>query len=166
MWEREQGATEDQAEEFRDQVHSFISDREQSAAFLMTRRRDGREIMRPVGTSMDGWTVTTVTQDVQPKTSHVRRDPVVGYLWTGREHREDWPGPGFNPKVVWMQGRAELIEDQDRVAAFFDRRREVTGRGRTHAESDTLYLIRVTPQYVRAEGWLGSHALVYRQFPS
>ena len=163
VWDRERGLGAEQAESYRDAVHAFISDRSQHMAYLMTRRRDGRPIMRPVGTFVEGWRVGTMTQDIQPKTGHVRRDPVVGYLWVGREGRSDW-GFGWNPRVVWMQGRAELIEDQGEVAAFYERRAAAGGNPRGHPPEETLYVISVTPEYVRAEGWHGSNAIVFRDF--
>ncbi len=163
LWDRERGLGTEDAENYRDAVHAFISDRSQCMAYLMTRRRDGRPIMRPVGTFLEGWCVSTMTQDIQPKTEHIRRDPVVGYLWVGKEGRPDWP-QRWNPHVVWMQGRAELIEDQDKVAAFYERRAAAGGSPRGHPPEEELYVIRVTPEYVRAEGWHGSNAIVLRDF--
>lgn len=165
-WETERGVTAEQAESLRPEILRFISDPSRRMAYLMTRRRDGGEIMRPVATFVEDWTVGTLTQDVQPKTNHVRRDPVVGFLWVGRENRADGAGAtsAWNPHVVWMRGRAELIEDQQVVSAFIERRRAATGHGRGHSAEDDLYLIRVTPEYVRAEGWAGMHAIVYRDF--
>ena len=92
-WDRERGLTDERAEAFRSEILDFISDSSQHMAYLMTRRKDGREIMRPVSTFVEDWIVGTMTQDVQPKTEHVRRDPVVGYLWVGRDGRDEYPGP-------------------------------------------------------------------------
>lgn len=164
-WDRERGLTSEQAAAFRSAILEFISDADQHMAYLMTRRRDGREIMRPVSTFVEDWVVSTMTQDLQPKTEHVRRDPIVGYLWVGREGREDYVGVNWNPKAVWMQGRAELLEDQSEVDAFYARREKATGSGRMHPAEETLYVIRTTPEYVRAEGWAGMHGIVYRDFP-
>ncbi len=164
-WDRERGLTAEQAEGFRAEILDFISDADQHMAYLMTRRRDGREIMRPVSTFVENWVVGTMTQDVQPKTEHVRRDPIVGYLWVGRAERDEYIGDRWNPKCVWMQGRAELVTDQSEVDAFYARREKVLGGGRMHPPEETLYLIRTTPEYVRAEGWAGMHGIVYRDFP-
>jgi general stress protein 26 len=165
-WDREKGLTKQLSEELRGPIRDFISDPSQHMAYLMTRRKDGREIMRPVSTFVEGWTVQTMTQDLQPKTNHVRRDPVVGYLWVGREPREEYPGNRWNPKVVWMQGRAELVTDQSEVDAFYARREKATGSGRQHPEGETLFLMRTTPEYVRAEGWAGMHAISFSDFSS
>ena len=164
-WDRERGLTGQQSEELKSEILDFISDSSQHMAYLMTRRRDGREVMRPVATFVEDWIVGTITQDIQPKSEHVRRDPIVGYLWVGRENRSDRIRDRWNPPVVWMQGRAELVEDQEEVSAFYERRVRATGGGRGHPPEDTLYLIKVTPEYVRAEGWAGMHAIVYRDFP-
>lgn len=163
-WNRERGADETEAEALRPEILEFIADQSQNMAFLMTRRKDGREIMRPVSAFVEGWTVWTITQDVQPKTTHVKNDPVVGYLFVGQEGRADWQNRRWNPKIVWYQGRAELITDQDEIAKFFERREAAIGSGRSHPPEDTLYLMKVTPEYVRAEGWRGSHAIVYKDF--
>ena len=57
-----------------------VPNSKESSAYLMTRRKDGREIMRPVSVFVDNWVCETITQDLQPKTTHVRNDAVVGYL--------------------------------------------------------------------------------------
>ena len=95
----------------------------------------------------------------------MRRDPVVGYLWVGHEDRVEDRFPRWNPPVVWMQGRAELVTDQDEVEAFYARRLAKAGRGRNHPPEDTLYIIRTEPEYVRAEGWIGQRAIIFRDFP-
>lgn len=167
-YDREREVSPDAAEALRPEILDFIGDRDRSASYLMTRRRDGREIMRPVSTFVEDWVVGTVTQDLHLKTQHVRHDPVAGYLWVGREQRAGSPPDGaFAPQVVWMQGRAELVEDQDTLADFFRRRTEKLGRPFAHPGDDhTPYLIRVTPEYVRAEGWAGQRAVIYRDFPA
>jgi hypothetical protein len=90
------------------------------------------------------------------------RDPARGVLL---EDRVEDRFPRWNPPVVWMQGRAELVTDQDEVEAFYARRLEKAGRGRNHPPEDTLYIIRTEPEYVRAEGWIGQRAIIYRDFP-
>tara|TARA_B100000579_G_C22577242_1_gene731747 strand:- start:38 stop:595 length:558 start_codon:yes stop_codon:yes gene_type:complete len=164
-WDREKGLDADSAEQYRAGILEFISNSKESSAYLMTRRKDGREIMRPVSVFVDNWVCETITQDLQPKTTHVRNDAVVGYLWVGREHRSDWTAnDDFRPKVVWMQGQAELVESEDAVNAFYDKREKIKGVGRVHPEGETMYLIRTHPQYLRAEGWEGSRAIVYKNF--
>jgi hypothetical protein len=164
-WDKEKGLDSDSAEQYRDDILAFISDSKQSSAYLMTRRKDGREIMRPVSVFIDNWVCETITQDLQPKTTHVRRDPIVGYLWVGREQRSDWKAnDDFRPKVVWMQGQANLVESESEVNDFYKKREERKGVGRVHPEGETMYLIRTKPQYLRAEGWQGSRAIVYKEF--
>ena len=63
-------------------------------------------------------------------------------------------------------GRAELVTDQAEVDAFYARRDVAIGRGRNHPPEETLYLIRTEPEYVRAEGWIGQRAIVYKDFPA
>ena len=156
------------ADALRDEIHAFIANWSQNRAFLMTRRRDGREIMRPVGSFLEGWTANTITQDLHLKTTHVRRDPVVGYLWV--EVDGERYGRLQFPRNVWMQGVAELIEDPDEVAAFLERRQAATGRGDAHPHDQSYrrILIRTRPQYVRAEGFYPGEpmrAVILREFP-
>src|SRR5690606_16514579 len=131
-WARERGVTPDEAQALRDAVLAFLSEPSQHMAYLMTRRKDGREIMRPASAVVEDWVVSTITQDIQPKTAHVQRDPTVGYLFVGKEGRPDWAGRRWNPKVVWLQGVAELVTDQDEVQAFFEHRERTIGSGRSH----------------------------------
>ena len=166
QYDRERGIPEAEAEALRGAILDFISDPSQHMAYLMTRRKDGREVMRPVSTFVENWRVGTMTQDVQPKTKHVRRDPIVGYLWVGQENRKEDRLQRWNPPVVWMQGRAELITDEAEVNAFYARRAAATGKGRSHPPEETLYVIRTEPEYVRAEGWIGQRAIVYKNFPA
>jgi len=70
----------------------------------------------------------------------------------------------WNPKVVWMQGTVDLIKDQSEVDLFYKMREKKYGRGRAHPPDETLYLMKTTPQYVRAEGWHDRHAIVYKDF--
>ncbi len=165
QYDRERGISQEEAEALRETIHDFISDSSQHMAYLLTRRKDGREVMRPVSTFVENWRVGTMTQDLQPKTNHVRHDSIVGYLWVGHENRQEDRFPRWNPPVVWMQGRAELVTDPVEVDAFYKRRNTVIGRGRSHPPEETLYLIRTEPEYVRAEGWIGQRAIVYKDFP-
>ena len=166
-WDKEKGISPDTAGQYKQTIHDFISDRTKCMAYFMSRRKDGREIMRPVSTIVDNWIVHTMTQDVQPKTKHVQNDPIVGYLWVGHETRDEgiysYPDK-WNPKVVWMQGTVNLIKDQTEVNLFYKMREKKYGRGRAHPPDETLYLMKTTPQYVRAEGWHDRHAIVYKDF--
>jgi hypothetical protein len=167
-YESEREVPETDAEALSETIREFIANWSGNRAFLMTRRRDGREIMRPVGSFMEGWTANTITQDLHLKTGHVRNDPITGYLWVEvdgeRYGRLDFP------RNVWMQGRAELVEDPAEVAAFFERRAAATGRGDAHPHDDGYrrILIRTRPQYVRAEGFYPDEpmrAVILREFP-
>jgi len=156
------------ADALREEIRAFIANWSQNRAFLMTRRRDGREIMRPVGSFLEGWTANTITQDLHLKTAHVRRDPIVGYLWV--EVDGERYGRLQFPRNVWMQGAAELVEDPGEVAAFFERRAAATGRADAHPadQSYRRILIRTRPQYVRAEGFYPGEpmrAVILRDFP-
>ena len=68
----------------------------------------------------------------------------------------------FNKAIRVTQ--AELVESEDAVNAFYDKREKIKGVGRVHPEGETMYLIRTHPQYLRAEGWEGSRAIVYKNF--
>tara|TARA_X000001036_G_C20431022_1_gene705185 strand:+ start:99 stop:596 length:498 start_codon:yes stop_codon:yes gene_type:complete len=160
-WAKEQGLSPEKALEYKQEIHDFISNKDLCMGYMMTRRKDGREIMRPVSTILDNWLVHTMTQDIQPKTTHIKNDPIVGYLWVGKETRDDHR---WNPKVVWMQGTAELIQDQSQVNDFYAMREEKYGIGRSHSSEDTLFLVKTNPEYVRAEGWHGQNAIIYKEF--
>lgn len=159
--EREVSAEE--AERHREEIRAFISDWDRVAVYLMTLRRDGRPLMRPVSAFVEGWTIQTVTQDVHLKTRQVRRNPIVAYLFTGLEARER----GNDPVSVYVQGVAELVEDQAEVEAFYERRAAATGRPRGHPGDNYVpSVIRTTTQYLRAEGFSGRrHPVIYRDFP-
>ncbi|MCL6650265.1 MAG: hypothetical protein K6U89_18310, partial [Chloroflexi bacterium] len=88
-----------------------------------------------------------------------------GYLWVDLD---PLPGrPRWMVRNVWVQGRAELIEDEAEIAAFFARRQRAHGHGDAHPE-DRDYrriLIRVTPEYLRAEGFgPDSRPVILRDF--
>ena len=71
QWVKEQGLSPEKALEYKQEIHDFISNKELCMAYMMTRRKDGREIMRPVSTIIDNWVVHTMTQDIQPKPTHI-----------------------------------------------------------------------------------------------
>ena len=161
QWAKEQGLSPEKALEYKQEIHDFITNKEMCMSYMMTRRKDGREIMRPVSTIIDNWVVHTMTQDIQPKTAHIKNDPIVGYLWVGKETRDD---NRWNPKVVWLQGNAELVEDQSQVDEFYAMRESKYGIGRSHSSVDTLFLVKTKPEYVRAEGWHGQNAIIFKDF--
>ncbi len=146
-------------------IQSFISDASARCAYLVTFRRDGRPVSRPVAAFVDGWRIHTITQAVHVKTSHVRHDPTVGYLFVGLEpYTTTSPAPHL--KNVWVEGRAELVEDRAEIDDFYEHRRQLTGRGDPHADDEGWkpLLIRVTPRYLRAEGFAeGLHPVVLRE---
>ncbi|MFN8534747.1 MAG: pyridoxamine 5'-phosphate oxidase family protein [Dehalococcoidia bacterium] len=164
-YENEREAPQAASEALRGEVQKFITQWNQVPSFMMTFRKDGRPIMRPVSTFVDGWMVGTITQHLHVKTQHIRDNPVVGYLWVGRDGRG--PGMDWAPKSVWLQGRAELIEDPAEVEAFFERRKEKLGAGDAHP-TDHDYrriVVRVTPEYLRAEGFYeAARPVIIRDF--
>lgn len=162
-YEAEREVSTEEGERHREAIRAFISDWDNVAVYLLTIRRDGRPLMRPVSAFVEGWTIQTVTQNVHLKTRQVRRNPIVAYLFTGLEARER----GNDPVSAYVQGVAQLIEDPTEVEAFFERRAAATGRPRGHlGDSYTPSVIRTTPQYLRAEGFTGRrHPVIYRDFP-
>jgi general stress protein 26 len=158
--EREVGREEGEAH--REEIRQFMADRDGVAKYLVTLRKDGRPLARPVGAFLEGWTIYTVTEDIHPKTLQIRRNPVVAYIFSGMTGRER----GNDPVSVFVQGRAELIEDQAEVADLFRRREAATGTGRGHPSEDRLFVIRTAPEYLRAEGFTGRRRpVIYRDFP-
>ena len=165
VYEREREVSPEAAAERADAIHRFIADASARCVYLTTFRRDGRPVSRPVAAFVDGWRIHTITQAVHVKTQHVRHHPTAGYLFVGLEpYQTTSPAPHL--KNVWVEGRAELIEDRASVDAFYERRRHVTGRGDPHA-GDAGWrplLISVTPRYLRAEGFAeGLHPVVLRE---
>ena len=168
-WHGEVELPRERSEALRGEIHAFISgERGATACFLTTLRRDGRPLTRPVNAMVTDWSVETVTQDIQHKTRHVRRNPVVSYLWVSAEGR-----PGFGawaPRSVFLEGRARLLEDPADVEDFFARRVASGGRpeGEAHRGDPDYrrFLIRTRPAYVRAEGFAElSRPAVLRDFP-
>ena len=169
-WHGEVELPAERSEALRGEIHAFISgERGATACFLTTLRRDGRPLARPVGAMVTGWSVETVTQDIQHKTAHVRANPVVSYLWVAAESR---PGFGVHaPRSVFLEGRALLLEDPAAVEDFFSRRVARGGRpeGTAHRGDPDYrrFLIRTRPVYVRAEGFAElSRPAVLRDFPA
>lgn len=165
VYEREREVPPEAAAEHADAIQRFIADASARCAYLVTLRRDGRPVSRPVAAFVDGWRIHTITQAVHVKTGHVRRRPTAGYLFVGLEpYQTTSPAPHL--RNVWVEGRADLIEDRAALDAFYERRRQVTGRGDPHADDEGWrpLLISVTPRYLRAEGFAeGLHPVVLRE---
>ena len=165
VYERERELPPDAAAGHVEDIRRFIADASARCAYLITFRRDGRPVSRPVAAFVEGWLIHTITQAVHVKTSHVRHHPTAGYLFVGLEpYATTSPAPHL--QNVWVEGHAELIEDRAAIDAFYERRRQVTGRGDPHA-GDAGWrprLISVTPRYLRAEGFAeGLHPVVLRE---
>lgn len=145
-------------------VHAFMTDFGNVNTFLMTFRKDGTPIMRPVASFVEGWTIGTITQSLHVKTQHVRNNHRVGYLYVARGGKE---GTAWAPKNVWVTGKAELVDDPAEVQRFFERRHATHGVGDMHPDDHgyTRLLIRTTPTYLRAEGFAdAARPVVIRDF--
>jgi hypothetical protein len=133
-------------------VRAFIGAEPQQGrnAFFISLDREGNPSIRQISTFIEGWTVWTVSQATSLKVSHLRRDPRGQYLWV-----EDQPGR--RRKNVWMRGEVTIVEDQDDVAAFMERRARTLGF-RVPERDWHRVLLRFQPTYLRAEGFLGEQA--------
>jgi len=167
-YDSEQEVSIEVSEDLKNEIFLFIRDWKNTRAWLMTRRKDTREIMRPVGSFINkDWSVGTITQDLHIKTTHVKNDPITGYLWV--EMDSERYGRMDYPRNVWMQGSADLIDDEKEVKNFFDKRSAATGRGDAHPTDDTYkrMLINTKPEYIRAEGFYKDNpmrAVIIRDF--
>ncbi|MFN8534333.1 MAG: pyridoxamine 5'-phosphate oxidase family protein [Dehalococcoidia bacterium] len=164
VFEEEREASAEEADRVREEVKAFIRrPSTEVLKYMVTLRRDGRPHGRPVGAFVEGWTVGTISQGEHLKNTHIRNDPRVGYVWT-----ELHPAPGARPRSVWMQGVCEIVDDPDEVASFYQRRVAAGGSPDGHPDEDwTRLLLRTTPTFVRAEGFLeGLKPAVFRDFSS
>ena len=133
-------------------IHSFMTDWDNVAKYLLTYRKNGQPRMRPVNAYMNGWYVQSVTQDLHLKTTHIRNNENVAYLFSGMTPRER----GNDPVNIFIEGTAELIEDQEQVFQFLDWRESVTKTGlNTPGDDYTPFVIQVRPRYIRVEGFSG-----------
>lgn len=119
-------------------------------AFFVSLDRQGNPSIRQISTYVEGWTVWTVSQAGSLKVKHLRRDPRGQYLWV-----EDQPVR--RRKNVWMRGSVTIVEDQDEVAAFMERRAKALGF-RVPERDWHRVVLRFQPEYLRAEGFLGEEA--------
>ncbi len=167
-WDREKRMDAEAGEAYRRAIHAFISQYHQGTlSFLLTTRQNGLPMMRPVSTFVEGWTIQTISQHHHLKLTHVRRQPIVGYLFTDAAG-EPYNALGYT-KNVWIAGCCTLIEAPEAIAAFFHRRAAATGQGDAHPHDHSYrrVLMQTTPEYLRAEGFAEhQRPVIYTQFPS
>ncbi|ETX08825.1 MAG: hypothetical protein ETSY2_03080 [Candidatus Entotheonella gemina] len=167
VWDREKRIDAEAGEKYRRAIHGFISQyHRDTLSFLMTTRKNGLPMMRPVSTFVEGWTIQTISQHHQVKLTHVRNHPIVGYLFTDAEG-EPYNDLGYT-KNVWIAGRCEIVEEPDEIQAFFQRRLAATGIGDAHPHDQSYrrVLMKTTPEYLRAEGFAEQQRpVIYKTFP-
>ena len=73
---------------------------------------------------------------------------------------------GNDPINVFIEGTAELIEDQEQVFEFLEWRESITNTGlNTPGDDYVPYVIQVRPRYIRVEGFSGRrHPVIFRDF--
>ncbi len=167
VWNREKRVDAGAGELYRKAIHDFIAQYHQGTlSFLMTTRQNGLPMMRPVSTFVEGWTIQTISQHHHLKLTHVRNNPIVGYLFTDAAG-EPYNALGYT-KNVWISGRCEISEDSDAIHAFFQRRAAATriGDAHPHDQSYRRVLMKTTPEYLRAEGFAEQmRPVIYTTFP-
>ncbi len=167
VWDREKRVDAGAGELYRKAIHDFIAQYHQGTlSFLMTTRQNGLPMMRPVSTFVEGWTIQTISQHHHLKLTHVRNNPIVGYLFTDAAG-EPYNALGYT-KNVWISGRCEISEDPDAIHAFFQRRAAATriGDAHPHDQSYRRVLMKTTPEYLRAEGFAEQmRPVIYTTFP-
>ena len=161
-YDAEKEANASEAQKNLDAIHSFMSDWDDVAKYLLTYRKNGQPRMRPVNAYMNGWYIQSVTQNIHLKTAHIRNNDNVAYLFSGMSPRER----GNDPINVFIEGSAELIEDQEQVFAFLDWRESITNTGlNTPGDDYVPYVIQVRPRYIRVEGFSGRRRpVIFRDF--
>ena len=161
-YDAEKEANVSEAEKNINDIHTFMSDWDNVAKYLLTYRKNGQSRMRPVNAYMNGWYVQSVTQHLHLKTTHIKNNNNVAYLFSGMSPRER----GNDPVNVFIEGTAELIEDQEQVFQFLDWRESVTQTGlNTPGDDYTPFVIQVRPRYIRVEGFSGRrHPVIFRDF--
>lgn len=167
VWDREKRIDAEEGEKYRKTIHDFISQYHKGTlSFLMTTRKNGLSMMRPVSVFVEGWTIQTISQHHHVKLAHVRNNPIVGYLFT------DAAGEPYNDlgytKNVWISGCCEIVEDPDAIQTFFQRRSAATGIGDAHPHDPSYrrVLMKTTPEYLRAEGFAEhQRPVIYKTFP-
>lgn len=143
-----------------EEIHGFITQRAPAVnSFLITHRADGTPFLRQVSAFVEGWTVQTISNAAYLKVKHLRTNPNVTYLWVQQR-------PQFGARNVWLNGRAELVDDPGQVREFLERRAAATGAPAPVADFERV-VIRVTPTFLRAEGFSGGpRSEVFRSFPT
>ncbi|MCS6802988.1 MAG: pyridoxamine 5'-phosphate oxidase family protein [Chloroflexota bacterium] len=144
------GVRGEAAEVYRDSIYQFIQQRRPMVAcFLTTTQRSGQPVTRQVGAFLDGWRVGTITEPESVKVAHIRRNPLVSYLWVELTPAER--GPARN---VLLLGECTIDDDPERVYDFLVRRAAARGWPAPERRTDR-WLLWTTPRLVRAEGWVG-----------
>ena len=168
VWNREKRIDAETGEKYRQAIHDFISQyHKDTLSFLMTTRKNGLPMMRPVSVFVEGWMIQTISQHHHVKLVHIRNHPIVGYLFTEAEG-EPYNDLGYT-KNVWISGRCEIVEEPDEIQAFFQRRAAATGIGDAHPHDQSYrrVLMKTTPEYLRAEGFAEhQRPVVYNTFPT
>lgn len=133
-------------------IRAFIGAEPQQGrnAFFISLDREGNPSIRQVSTFIEGWTVWTVSQAQSLKLKHLRRDPRGQYLWVDDQ-------PARRRKNVWMRGAVSILDDQDAVAEFIERRARTLGFQAPPRDWQRV-VMRFEPHYLRAEGFLGDEA--------
>ncbi len=100
-----------------------------------------------------GWRLGTIgrIREGDLKMRHLTANPRATMHWI--EVSGDSIGPRGAARNVWVQGNVELVRDQDRVAAFLERRAAARGVPPVDADYER-YVIEITPRRLRAEGFL------------
>ncbi|PZC40116.1 MAG: hypothetical protein DK305_001103 [Chloroflexi bacterium] len=161
-YDAEKEATQNELASNIENIHAFMSNWNDVAKYLLTYRKNGQSRMRPVNAYMNGWHIQSVTQDLHIKTTHIKNNQNVAYLFSGMQPRER----GNDPVNVFIEGTAELIEDQFEVDKFLKWREDKTHTGlNTPGDDYTPFVIQVKPRYIRVEGFSGRrHPIIIRDF--
>ncbi|MAX11103.1 MAG: hypothetical protein CL710_01970 [Chloroflexi bacterium] len=161
-YDAEKEANASEAKKNLDAIHTFMTDWDDVAKYLLTYRKNGQPRMRPVNAYMNGWYIQSVTQNIHLKTAHIKNNDNVAYLFSGMSPRER----GNDPINVFIEGTAELIEDQEQVFEFLEWRESITNTGlNTPGDDYVPYVIQVRPRYIRVEGFSGRrHPVIFRDF--
>ena len=101
VWDKEKQIDPNQSESYRSEIYDFISQYHSTTlSFMMTMRKNGQSIMRPVSTFIENWQIFTISQHHQLKVNHVKNNPNVGYMFI------DNGGPAYMSlgytKNVWV----------------------------------------------------------------
>ena len=146
---------------FRADLLEFIG----GTKFLMavTVGRDGYPMARTLGYLNDGFHIWLYTVNDSLKMHQFRDSAKITLLW-----RE--PTPHFF-KFLTVKGDLEIFEDKDKVAEIWERYQDKYGRrerkaddSEASAENMQRVVIKVTPIYLRAEGFGVSPPPILKSF--